>query len=131
MATSGPADHQIVRVTERLAHAEARVRRIALRDLAFASALPSDALDRLTSMLAHEPDDESRLLIVRLLAERLHYDARSVLQELVERPETPVRIAHAARIALDRLDINARVPYEAPPSGPRNHPQTPPGTMAP
>lgn len=112
-----------VRPADRLAHPDAHVRRIALRDLAVVREWTQEDLGAVLRSLERETDPEAGVLGARLLGARLWNPARPLLASLVERPGTDVRVAHAARVALDRLDIAARR------AGTR--PEGPPGTMAP
>jgi hypothetical protein len=90
---------------ERLAHPDAAVRRIALRDLARTPGLAPVALDGVTAALERETDSEAAALGASLLGRERHSGSRRVLQAMIDRPETPALAAHAARIALDRIDI--------------------------
>lgn len=93
---------------ERLAHADAAVRRIAIRDLGRTTGLTPELLDRVVVALERESDPEAQVLGAALLGRERHGAARATLRALIDRAETPVQVAHAARVALDRIDIGAR-----------------------
>lgn len=93
---------------ERLAHADAAVRRIAIRDLGRNSGLTPEVLDRVVAALERESDPDAQALGATLLGRERHGAARATLRGLIDRAETPVLAAHAARVALDRIDIGAR-----------------------
>lgn len=93
---------------ERLAHTDAPVRRIALRDLGRTPGLTSEMLDRVVAALERESDPEALSLGAALLGRERHGAARAMLRGLIDRAETPVLVAHAARVALDRIEIGAR-----------------------
>ena len=89
----------------RLTHPDARIRRIALRDLGALPLGPED-LDRVVRAVEAETDADAALLGIQILAG--HASARPVLERLATAAGVPVLIAHAARGAVDRIDIRTR-----------------------
>lgn len=90
-------------LASRLSAEQAHARRIAIRDLAAMNT--SEALGALASHLAHETDPDALVLCLRGLAAGLHEPARARIEGLMHDPSSDVRVAHAARTALDRLDL--------------------------
>lgn len=85
------------------------VRRLAVMDIArLEGAERRRALAPLGARLQRETDERTALAIIRLLAEVSHEPSREILRGLYDRRETPVRIAHAAILAHDAIELAAR-----------------------
>lgn len=77
-------------------------RRIAIADLSRRA--EPEALAALLTHLPRETDHKALLRIVEALGERRHAPAAESLTALRDNPETPADLAHAATIALDRIE---------------------------
>ena len=89
-------------LAERLLHAEAAVRRVAVMDLAATGTRA--ALVLLMTHLALEDDERAMVLIARALASGGYAPARRTLAMVRDDPGTPARAYHAALVAHDRLE---------------------------
>lgn len=108
---TGPDTRPDIRA--RLDHQDAKVRRIALRDLL--AALP--APDTLALVAARLSDTsatsdptasiEEAALRARVLGRWAHAPARAALESAIANPETHALVSHECRIALDRIDLVA------------------------
>lgn len=90
-------------LSARLLSSPTSARRIAIFDLIRLSADDPRAAAALLSHLPGETDEKSALAIIRHLADACRAEAIPILWRLYEDRTTPVRIAHAAIIAHDRL----------------------------
>jgi hypothetical protein len=72
----------------------------------------SDRAAALDAMLAHlergEHDEKAGLGIIRALSSARCERARPLLRRLYETRETPVRVAHAAILAHDEIEVATR-----------------------
>ncbi|MCW5769742.1 MAG: hypothetical protein KIT19_13775 [Phycisphaeraceae bacterium] len=91
----------------RLCHADASVRRIALRDLLGSGSAPTpNVLERVALSIGAAPEGEAELAL-RVIARWAYLPARGVVETVMMNPKSPARVAHEARIALDRIDLVA------------------------
>lgn len=91
---------------ERLSHPSAAVRRIAvldLRELPLASEQALDVADALTVAIRVEPDEPTRIALIRALARIGGPQHQPHLAALRDDPATPVAVAHAAILAHDAI----------------------------
>lgn len=105
-------------IRARLDHPDAKVRRIALRDL-LAAPPASATLAHVASRLNAPPRAtvepatiepaaiEEAALCARVLGHWAHAPARAALESAIANLETHVLVAHECRIALDRIDLVA------------------------
>jgi hypothetical protein len=105
-------------IRARLDHPDAKVRRIALRDLLTAPPT-SETLDHVASRLNAPPRAtiepagiepsaiEEAALSARVLGHWAHAPARAALESAIANPKTHALVAHECRIALDRIDLVA------------------------
>lgn len=97
MAASTP----IAELVARLASPDARVRRIAVRDLAAAG---RDGLAAIVGRLPAETDEQTRILMVRVLGEACFAPAMAALACIRDDPSTSAELFHAAILAHDRAE---------------------------
>lgn len=91
----------------RLNHPDAAVRRIALRDLLGSGSAPMpDVLERVALSIGAAPESEAELGL-RVIARWAYLPARGAVESAMLNPKSPARVAHEARIALDRIDLVA------------------------
>ncbi len=109
-------------IRARLDHPDAKVRRIALRDLLAASPTPA-TLDHVASRLNAAPRAdiepgaiEEAALRARVLGHWAHASARAALESAIANAHTHALVAHECRIALDRIDLVAmgKIPHPLP-----------------
>lgn len=86
-----------------LAHAQAGVRRLAVLDLARLGG--DEAGAALAAHLPGETDERAAILIARYLGHARYRPARALLKRLYDDPGTPARIAHAAILAHDAIEL--------------------------
>lgn len=91
-------------LANRLKLPQAMARRIAIADLSRRADQEPEALKALLAHLPRETDHKALLRIVEALGERRHTPAAEALTALRDNPETPADLAHAATIALDRIE---------------------------
>lgn len=120
-------------IRSRLREPDAKVRRLALRDLLGSHEPPAeDTLDAVITMLGSERDPGAMELAARVLGRWAYAPGRNSLHSLISSRETPVLAAHEARAALDMIElvIAGRMPAPARPRKPAP-PGGPSGTMGP
>lgn len=93
---------------QRLAHADAGVRRLAVHDLARMAAADPQATDALLAHLPRETDERAAMLIIGHLAAARHAPAMPCLKALYDDRRTPARPAHAAILAHDAIELASR-----------------------
>jgi HEAT repeat protein len=96
---------------ERLDDERASVRRLAAMDMkaCLATGDRDAALGAMISRLERgESDEKTALGLIRALGTARHEPARPILRRLHDTRETPVRIAHAAILAHDEIEVAAR-----------------------
>lgn len=106
-------------IRTRLVHPDAKVRRIALRDLLVAHPSP-ETLDHVAARLnalslseSQSAEIEEAALCARVIGRWAHAPARPALESAIANPHTHALVAHEARIALDRIDLVAmgKIPH--------------------
>ncbi|MBS0195229.1 MAG: hypothetical protein JSR77_00565 [Planctomycetes bacterium] len=93
-------------LVERLRHADPRVRRIAAMDLA-ARARSAECLRAVQTLLPGEADESAAVTLIRLLQAARFAPAWSTLDGLRNNQGTTVRVAHAATLAADEIELNS------------------------
>jgi hypothetical protein len=103
------ADDPVEVARLRLAEPEAAVRRIAILDLVRLAAKSDGVNAALLEHLQREPDEKAAIVIVRHLGQVGFGAARPVLKALYDTLATPPRLAHAAILAHDRIELILRL----------------------
>lgn len=93
----------------RLKLPQASARRIAIGDLNRRAAAEPEALAALLAHLPRETDHKALLRIVDALGEHRFAPAAEALTALRNNPETPADLAHAATIAVDRIERRSEI----------------------
>jgi hypothetical protein len=93
-------------LVQRLRSAEASVRRIAVADLANRASGSPRATEALATHLGVEADEKSRIAIIRHLGHSRHAPSRAELWALYANTDTPARVAHAAILAHDMIELS-------------------------
>ncbi len=91
-------------LANRLKLPQPMARRIAIADLSRRAEQEPAALEVLLAHLPRETDHKALLRIVDALGERRFAPAVEALTALRDNPDTPADLAHAATIALDRIE---------------------------
>jgi hypothetical protein len=95
----------------RLAEADAGVRRVAIMDLIRLAADEVLAARANAALLAHLPretDEKAAILIVRQLGRAAFVPAQAALQGMYDDRGVPARLAHAAILAHDQIELSLR-----------------------
>ena len=101
---------------ERLSHPSAGVRRIAVLDLRERPLTSEQSLavaDALAGAILAEPDDPTRIALIRALAPIGSPQHQPPLAALRDDPATPVAVAHAATLAHDAILARSGSPPNA------------------
>lgn len=91
-------------LANRLKLPQPMARRIAIADLSRRAGQEPQALEALLAHLPRETDHKALLRIVDAFGERRFAPAFEALAALRDNPDTAVDLAHAATIALDRIE---------------------------
>lgn len=89
----------------RLGSGEARTRRIAVADLIREYGADPEVVESLAARLACEADEKAAVAIVRHLGRVDYRPARAMLWSLYASRSTPARLAHAAVLAHDAIEL--------------------------
>lgn len=106
-AVSGEAAELAVLVG-RLGAAEPGARRVAVLDLIRLADADPRATAALLEHVPRETDERAAILIVRHLGRARHRPAKALLKGLYDDARTPVRLAHAAILAHDAIELAGR-----------------------
>lgn len=94
-------------LANRLKLPQPMARRIAIADLSRRAEHEPETLEVLLAHLPRETDHKALLKIVEALGEHRFAPAATALTALRDNPDTAVDLAHAATIALDRIEKRA------------------------
>lgn len=101
---SGPGLDELA---ARLRSGDAKVRRIAAMDLGAAAGGEPRATGILAGHLKAETDEKTAVAIIRHLGRARHGASRALLWSLYADRRTPARVAHAAILAHDAIELGA------------------------